>query len=383
VRVAINAVNTSTSPGGQTYLRNLIPLLARLDKSIRLVLFLNSREADSFRFAARNIEIKAIRLPMKTPFERLRWDQYEILRIMQNERFDILFSPGNGGPFLARVFGVRSVVSIQQDLPGLISVGFYPPLARLTRCAYMYFSILSCDKAIAVSKSLRDSIVKSFRCNPSNIVIIHHGGPSECFRPVRAVWRLKKVHEYIGSRNYILSVSNIVKYKNFANLVRAFALLVDQGGYAGSLCIVGNIVDRKAAAEIDIAANELGVSDRVRLLPFVGQHFLAAIYSSADLFVNPSLVESFGLTQLEAMACGVPVVVSNRSAMPEICGDAAAYFDPFDSRSIALVMNMVLRDQHLRNELIHRGLQHVRNFSWELAASKTLDVFYSVLGSRY
>jgi glycosyltransferase involved in cell wall biosynthesis len=99
----------------------------------------------------------------------------------------------------------------------------------------------------------------------------------------------------------------------------------------------------------------------------------------ASLFVYPSLYEGFGLPPLEAMACGTPVVVSDASSMPEVCGEAAHYIDPEDESSIAEGMLTVLRDHNYQQELIERGFERSRRFTWEEAAQKTIDVYQQVL----
>ena len=120
----------------------------------------------------------------------------------------------------------------------------------------------------------------------------------------------------------------------------------------------------------------------MRLIQGVDYNDLPAIYSAADLFVNPSLIESFGLTQIEAMSCGTPVVSSRASAMPEICSDAALYFNPTDPEEMAKIIAMVLRDENIRTTLREKGLQRAALFSWDRTARETIAVFEDLLSGK-
>jgi glycosyltransferase involved in cell wall biosynthesis len=113
----------------------------------------------------------------------------------------------------------------------------------------------------------------------------------------------------------------------------------------------------------------------VNYLGFVNNEELAGLYRKASCFVYPSLYEGFGLPPLEAMACGCPVVVSNVTSLPEVCGDAGFYVNPLDVESIAAGIEKVLRDGELRQSMIEKGLERAKLFSWEKAAKEHLKVF--------
>jgi glycosyltransferase involved in cell wall biosynthesis len=107
---------------------------------------------------------------------------------------------------------------------------------------------------------------------------------------------------------------------------------------------------------------------------------LAALYNLAAVFVLPSYYEGFGLTVLEAMACGAPVIISDRGSLPEIAGGAALEIDPDDAVELAEAIERVLNDDALQHELRHKGLDRVKEFSWERCAHETLTVYQHVLG---
>jgi len=114
---------------------------------------------------------------------------------------------------------------------------------------------------------------------------------------------------------------------------------------------------------------------------YVSDEDLPALYSGAALFALPSLYEGFGLTVLEAMACGTPVVCSRTSSLPEIAGDAAVYFDPTDVQEMAEVMHQVLNDEERREEMRARGLAQAAQFSWSRAAEETMAVYQQLIAT--
>ena len=126
---------------------------------------------------------------------------------------------------------------------------------------------------------------------------------------------------------------------------------------------------------------QLGVEDDVLFPGYVPGEELADFYHLADVFVYPSLYEGFGLPVLEAMACGVPVITSNISAMPEVAGDAAVLVEPNNSQDLAAAIERVVTDEALRRSLIEKGLRRSSLFSWQKAACHTLDLYRQVASS--
>jgi glycosyltransferase involved in cell wall biosynthesis len=120
---------------------------------------------------------------------------------------------------------------------------------------------------------------------------------------------------------------------------------------------------------------KLGIEDRVDFLDHVPNDELPMIYNLADCFVNPSLYEAFGLAQLEAMACGCPVIAANAGAIPEVTGGAAMLFDPRNAEELSQAILKTTSDIDLRRNLVERGIARAREFTWERAARATLDVF--------
>jgi alpha-1,3-rhamnosyl/mannosyltransferase len=134
-------------------------------------------------------------------------------------------------------------------------------------------------------------------------------------------------------------------------------------------------------AELEDAARLHGVAERLRFTGWLSDADLEGLYAAAACVAFPSLAEGFGLPVLEAMRRGVPVACSNVSALPEVAGDAAELFDPYDARAIAHALDRVLGDRARRVELVVRGTEQAARFSWDAAAARTADVYREVLAA--
>lgn len=183
------------------------------------------------------------------------------------------------------------------------------------------------------------------------------------------------IEKYGVAGKFILYVGTLEPRKNIPNLLRAFAV-VKRGNIPHKLVLVG------AAGwkydEIFKVIEDLGIQGDVILPGYVPDEDLVLLYNFADLFVYPSLYEGFGLPPLEAMACGTPVVTSNRSSLPEVVGDAALLVDPSDVEALADAIENVLVDQDLRNKLAKKALDRAQLFSWEKTAQQTWSVYEKV-----
>ena len=173
----------------------------------------------------------------------------------------------------------------------------------------------------------------------------------------------------------ILFVGGIDLRKNPASLVRAFAMLKAlHRSY--TLVLTGGFGEHYES--IRARLHEWGVDDYVVFPGYVPGEELADFYRLAEVFVYPSLYEGFGLPVLEAMGCGVPVITSNISAMPEVAGDAAILVEPDNINDLAAAIDRVLADKTLRDNLIEKGLRRSQLFSWKQAACDTLDLYRKV-----
>jgi glycosyltransferase involved in cell wall biosynthesis len=174
----------------------------------------------------------------------------------------------------------------------------------------------------------------------------------------------------IAERSYVLAVGNRAPNKNFLGVANAAALLADME----IKVVAAGGSDSRVFAGTELAANNLIIAG------YVTEGELRALYEGANCFIYPSFYEGFGLPPLEAMHCGCPVIVSDRAAMPEVCGSAALYCDPCDPANIASQLRRVLTSRQLRTEMQEAGYERTRHFSWARAAAQFEEILVSNRG---
>lgn len=241
-------------------------------------------------------------------------------------------------------------------------------------------SIRHATRIIAISKATHDEIASLDPRAASRTRVVLEGVAVE-FRRLHGedgVQRVQRVRaKYVpGAKRYVLTVGQYVGYKNHETVVRAFALAFQHDPDVHLVLVqrLGN--GQRGLTEI---ARSMGIADRVHILPSVSQDDLIALYNGALALCHPSLVEGFGNPPAEAMACGCPVVTSNRSSMPEVSGVAALLVDPEDSAEVARGLRRVAYDAGLANSMRDRGLKRAGELSWQACARATLDVYREVL----
>lgn len=227
-------------------------------------------------------------------------------------------------------------------------------------------SLRRADKVVAISSYTKEEIVKHFKISPDKIEVVYNG-----FNPP------KKISENNRQKDYFLFVGVIKERKNVLSLVKAYALYCKQTGEPADLVLVGKYGGsyfKQIQQEISLS----GLEKRVIIKGYVSNQELDELYEGALAFVFPSLIEGFGLPVLEAMSRGVPVVTSNQGALKEVAGGAALLVDVNDIDSIAGGLTSVSTDSNLREELIRKGYERQKNFSWEKAVAGYIEVVNKV-----
>ena len=225
---------------------------------------------------------------------------------------------------------------------------------------------------ITVSDSTRRDLLDLAPSLQDRVSVIYEG-VHEGYRVIKDYRSVIK--KYSLNTPYLLYVGSADANKNIPRLLAAFKNIhkkIEQ-----NLVLVGDTNWRYKPIIEWVRNNEM--EDRILFTGFIPENDLPAVYNGADASVCPSLYEGFGLTVLEAMACGIPVVVSNVSSLPEIAGDTAVYCDPHEVDSLSNALLRVSLDSDLRKVLSAKGLERAKYFSWESAAKKTLDIYNKVL----
>ena len=229
------------------------------------------------------------------------------------------------------------------------------------------------DKIIAISENTKKDIIKFIGINEDKIQVIHLGSSINRQENNLKINTdlLKKLPE-----KYILFVGNRASYKNFDNFSKALIPLFKINKKLNAVCAGGGEFSDK---EINFFKT-FNITDKFRQYS-VNDSDMTLLYKNALVFVFPSLYEGFGLPILEAFNCGCPVAASNRSSLPEIAGNAAAYFNPEDISSITDAINNIIADDGTKEKMKKNGFEQLKKFSWEKTAEKTLDVYNSILNN--
>lgn len=228
---------------------------------------------------------------------------------------------------------------------------------------------------ITVSENSKKDILEYFPVQGSRIVVTYEGINEKFFQKPDETFMKQVKHKYNIVKNYILFVGTLEPRKNIPALIRAYdsakSLHEDfQLVLAGGL---GWVYD-----EILDAIEKSSVKENILLTQYVPWEDVHALYYGASLFVFPSFYEGFGLPPLEAMACGIPVITSDVSSLPEVVGDAALLVAPDKEDEIAGVMEKVLSDRALSEQMAQKGLERAKMFSWEKTAGQTLKIYEKV-----
>jgi glycosyltransferase involved in cell wall biosynthesis len=303
------------------------------------------------------------------PWKRF-WTQGGLALEVLKHPPDVLFIPAHTLPLLRRP-QIKTVVTIHgleyEYLPEYYQFPQKLLLNRSTEYAVKY-----ADRLIAVSKWTKNQLVDRLGADPKKVSVVYEGISTRLVEAKDHQFKpdyMRQIrHKYGLEKDYILFVGTVQPRKNLVRLIEAFAKLDSnrQLVIAGKL---GWMYDKILAAP-----KKLNVSKRVRLIGRVEDPDMAAIYKGASLFVLPSLMEGFGLPILEAMNFGIPVITSDRGALPEVAGKAALVVNPESSEQMAEAMSLVLTNQELKQGLIEAGYRRISQFSWAKAARATLAV---------
>lgn len=228
------------------------------------------------------------------------------------------------------------------------------------------------EHIIAPSACTKADLVYYLGVPQNDITVIYNGIDCQVFKPL---WGTRFTFPYL------LYVGSERPRKNLGILLAAFAMVKRKAGAFSNLKLVkvgsagrSNEFRRGTLNEV----KRLGLETEVIFTGYISDEDLASYYSSAVALIMPSLYEGFGLPVVEAMACGCPVIASNSSSLPEVAGDAALFFAPRDSLELARCICRLIAEPTLRTELIGKGFQRVKHFSWERTAWETLQVYRKI-----
>lgn len=269
----------------------------------------------------------------------------------------------------------RRVVTMH-DLTALLFPRYHPHRRVFHQRRYLTHSLQTADAVIAVSEATRADILRHFAVPPEKVTVIPLAA-APIFRRLDDRETGAGLSTYgLGPGSYLLYVGTLEPRKNLIRLLEAYAL-VRARAIELPLVLAGR--PGWGTRPIQTALARSRWSRDIKVLGFVPDRDLPALYSGARLVVYPSLYEGFGLPVLEAMACGTPTVTSNTSSLAELAAGASLLVDPRDVEALAGAVTRLVQEPDLRAELSRRGLERAGGFTWEATAGKTLEVYSRVL----
>ena len=352
-----------------TYIRNLVAALGKVDQENQYVLFVGQDGSEELDSLPDNFRMVIERSPSYSSREliALSWRLFR-------QKVDLYHSTHY---VLPAVVPCKAVVTIH-DIIHLLYPEFLPSALAFFYAQRMIKRSLSRgDRIIAVSQNTKSDLMDYFKVDGRKIRVVY-SGVTDAFRQkidssVIDDW-LKKLEL---RRPYLLFVGNPKPHKNLDNVIRAYARAREIFDFDADLVCVGDRTGQDF--KIRQRAEQLGISERIRLVGHVPDEALPALYQGATLFVFPTLYEGFGLPIIEAMASGVAVVTSNTSSLKEIAEGYGHLVNPLDVDEIGRAIAQCMADENHRKVLADLGHKRAQEFLWTRTAEQTLDVYLSAL----
>ena len=374
MNIAVNTLSVSLRKGGtKTYLVNLIKSLAKVDNKNTYFLIVSLRNKTLFQKLGEKFKIIALPFQSDNRLLRLFYEQFVFPYYVRKHNISVLFSPNN----IASLFPhCKQVLTFHAPLMIRKLRKQYAP-KEVSKLQAMFYDLklalsVSCsNRIIVVSENIKQWLLQQVNIPASKLNVIYEGVDCELFQSANNA-KTSSIKQ-----PYILFLSTLFRYKNAENLIQAFSKLKKTYKIPHILIIVGKDPKKQIGYLKQLAKSE-GIFDNVIFTGAVSYDKVNSLYLNSDIFVFPSAVETFGLPVLEAMACGTPVVASNRTSVPEIVGDAGVIVNPDDIDELAEAILRVLSDKELQRSLIQKGYRRAKQFSWDKTARKTLEVFEEV-----
>ncbi len=351
------------------YTKSLVQALSAIDKENNYFLF---STADIDWHLGENF--KTIVYPYSGLINKLLWHLKTLWMVQFSNKIDVFFSPNSLTIPMLSFFKRNNVLSVMDLVPYKMSKTAELKVRLLF--AQMPLALKMSKSLVAISEATKNDLVEYMKVDPKKITVTPLAAHDWCYEETteEEINRVQK--KYYLPEKYFLFVSTLEPRKNIPNLIRAFAKFSKADKQNFKLVIGGKkgwLYD-----EIFQVVKDEEVEDKIIFTDYIADEDMLPLYKGATAFTFISWMEGFGLTPLEAMAVGLPVLCSNTSSLPEVVGDAAILVSPESVEQIAEDMRQLAEDEKLRKELIEKGKLQASKFSWEKTAKLTLEVLEKV-----
>ena len=349
----------------------LIKSLQEIDLKNEYVVFCRDGVNDNTIQGSANFQVEKF-----SSISYVDWEQLKLPNEVRKKKLDVLHCTANTAPLVSSV----PVVLTLHDIIYLESIDFkgtaYQNLGNLYRRFVVPRIVKKASLILTVSQFEKNNIVKKLNLPQEKVKVLYNGVSHRFHTNFTDKQRQDFRHKYNLPPEYIMFLGNTAPKKNTSNVIKAYVDLCRERKQTIPLVLLDY---RKELVEKML--EELMQPDLIDYFIFPGyvpHQEIPLMYHAASLFLYPSLRESFGLPILEAMACGVPVVTSDTSSMPEIAGDAAVLVNPYEYTSIRKGIESLLDDKNLQLCCKEKGLERVKLFTWKASAEKLVSLYESL-----
>lgn len=348
--------------GTEFYSQEIIKALSRIDKKNKYLLYSPIKPQREFESTlGKNFSWKIMPFPKLWSQIRLSWEL-----LAGKPKPDVVFEPAHTIP----IFHNKKMVVTIHDLGFRYYPELYTPFERSYHNFSAKFSASHSAHIIAISQYTKKDILRHYSVNAEKITAIHHGFDKSKFRPAKRNELLAALPFRIR-KPYIFFVGRLERKKNLSGMLEAYRILKKDPNFKHQLVLGG----KPGFGYEEIIKNK---TEGVIETGYLNDANYCLLLKNADIFLFTSFFEGFGMPVVEAMSCGVPVVLSNVTSLPEVAGGAGLLVNPRNPAEIATGLEKLIKNPPLRREFIKKGLDRVKKFSWEMAAKKTLEILEKV-----
>lgn len=354
------------------YVLKLVENVLRLDKKNDYVLFLTSAHAAQFR-PRKKLKIVTTNVPIYSFSEQIK-----LPFIFYREKLDLLHVPHFNAPLF---YPGRLVLTIhdliKHDSKGPSTTTRNPGLYTLKRLGYFLLISLISRKASGIlvpSEFVKNDLLTRLKVPESKVLVTYEAvsGTIQA-RSLSPAEKKNTLNRFGLTQPFIVYTGSLYPHKNVDLLVAAIARY--NQSHELNLQLAINCSRNVFYERMNLKIKKQGLENTVKMLGFVEDRDISRLYSLALALVHPSLMEGFGLTGLEAMSTGLPVIASRASCLPEVYGQAALYFDPYSVSDLVSVLTLLVGDSALRDKLSRLGLRQVKQYSWKKMAQETITAY--------
>jgi len=366
------AANWYRGTGIGTYTYQLINHINKLDSTTDYTIFMPYKCANKINFNT-NFTINEITEKCSDNF----WDEVNIPNILKGKNIDLYHVPQNGIGLPVEK-NCSFIITLHDVIPYKMPETVSPRYLKLFNETLPKLVSL-CDGIITVSNYSKKDIMDAFKI-PEDKIFVTYLSSEDIYKPLDKKLSKKIIEkEYSITGEYILYVGGFSPRKNILGIIDAFSKLITSYKRDIKLVIAGK--KGKSYSIYKERCNKLHITDKVIFPGFIDLNHLPYLYNGCELFVYPSFYEGFGLPPIEAMACGVPVITSNTTSIPEVVCNAACTVNPNDIDMLYNEMLHILLDKNFKETLCKKGLLRASNLTWSNTTKSTIDAYRKIISS--